>query len=186
MLPRSAQLLVELGCVGGLGQNLGCTACLCSILVGWAGNLLPRAYDVTIAARSKVFTRQVDHGQRSKGCREQAWWVSFKTVTVVDDLALWQRCQSIAAGFGSGGFPSLRCARPLFARSVFFGKSLLAGFCLPVVVPDTTSVFDQPCSELSEHGSCRNNSNLARSVRVRQNLLLNEIVFLLLVGNDLE
>lgn len=168
-----------------LRQDLSCVARLCPILVGRAGDLLPWAYDVTIATRSKVLTREMNHREWCQGCGMQAGWVSLKTIGVINDLALRQRSQSVAAGFCSCSLSGFGCSRPLLSSGVFFGKPLLAGFRLPVVIPYATSVFDQPRPELSEHGSCGNNGDLTRPVRVWQDFLRNEVVFFRLVGDDL-
>lgn len=185
MLSRRTQLFIELGCMRSLRQDLGCIARLCSILVGRASDLLPWAYDVTIATRSKVVTREVNHRERCQSCGVQARWMSLKTIGVVNDFALRQRRQSVAARFCSCSFSRFGCSRPLLSSGIFFGKPLLAGFRLPIVIPYATSVFDQPRPELPEHGSCGNNGDLTRPVRVWQDFLRNEIVFLRLVGDDL-
>lgn len=57
MLPCCTQLLVELGCMRSLSQDLVCAACLRSVLVGRTGDLLSWTYDVTVVARSEVFAR---------------------------------------------------------------------------------------------------------------------------------
>jgi hypothetical protein len=116
--------------------------------------------------------------------RMQTWWVTLQTVGVVDNLALRQRRQGVAAGLCSCSFPGFGCSRPLLASSVFFGKPLLAGFCLPVVIPYASTIFDQSRAKLSKHGSRCDNSNLARPVGVWQNFLLNEVVLFLLVRDD--
>jgi hypothetical protein len=57
VLACSTKLFVVFGRMGGLSQDLGCTARLGSILVRRTGDLLSRAYDITIAGPSKIFTR---------------------------------------------------------------------------------------------------------------------------------
>ena len=176
MLACNAKLFVVFGRMGGLSQDLCCTARLSPILVRRASNLLSRAYDITIAGPSKVFTRQVNHWQWSQCLRMQAWWMSLKAIGVVDDLTLRQRCQGVAAGLRSCSLSGFGCSGSLLSSSIFFGKPLLAGFRLPVVIPYATTIFDQSRAKLSKHGSCCDNSNLARPVRVWQDFLLDEVV----------
>jgi hypothetical protein len=88
--------------------------------------------------------------------------------------------------FCSSRFPCLCCAWPFLTSSVFFCETLLPGFALPVVVAHPTSVHYQSAPKLPEHGSRRDNSNLTWTVRVRQYLLVDKIVFLGLRSDDLE
>jgi len=89
-------------------------------------------------------------------------------------------------GFRRGCFSRFCGAGPLLARGVFFGEALLTGLALPVVVAHTAAVVDQSTTKLPEHGARGDYGDLARAVRVRQDLLVDQVVLLRLRRNDLE
>jgi hypothetical protein len=67
-------------------------------------------------------------------------------------------------GLGRRSFSCFRRARPLLACRILFGETLLSGFALPVIVPNAPPVYDKSAAKLSEHGSSRDNCDLAGSV----------------------
>lgn len=91
----------------------------------------------------------------------------------------------VACFGGSLGFTRFRSTWPLFARGVFFGEALLAGFALPVVVTHSTAVDDEPAAKLAKHRSGGDDGDLAGAIGVGKDLLLDEVVLFGLVRNDL-
>lgn len=89
-------------------------------------------------------------------------------------------------GLGGSSLPCLGRARSLLAGRVFFGEALLLGLGFPVIVAYAASVGDQSAPKLAEHGPSGDNGNLARSVRVGQNFLVDQVILFGLGGDDLE
>ena len=80
----------------------------------------------------------------------------------------------------------LASSRPFLAGHVLFREALLFGFCFPVIIPNAPSVNNDSCPKLSEHGSGGHNRNLTRTIRVRENLLVDQFVLLRLRCYNLE
>ena len=76
-------------------------------------------------------------------------------------------------------------SRSLLSGGVFFGETLLSGLRFPLIITDFPSVFDQTTAELPKHTSRRDDGYLSRAIRVRQDLLVDQIVLLCLIGNNL-
>jgi hypothetical protein len=83
-----------------------------------------------------------------------------------------------------GSFASLRATRTLFTCEVIFGEALFARFAFPVIVTDAAPIHNNSAAELPKHRPCRDDGNLTRAVGIRKNILLNEIIFLDLGGDD--
>lgn len=80
-------------------------------------------------------------------------------------------------------FANPRSARSLLARGVGFGKALLPGFALPVVVAYSSPVNDKPAAKLPKHGTRSHDGDLTGSIRVRKNFLVDQVV-LFRLGRD--
>ncbi len=114
-----------------------------------------------------------------RGTTAETWRVA------VHDLAVRWAEQRDVASLG-GGFPGLGCSRSLLSCEISFGKALLPRLALPVVVPDPPAVGDDAAAELTEHTARGDNGDLPRPVGKGQDLLGDEVVLLLLAGDDLE
>ena len=86
-------------------------------------------------------------------------------------------CSSSIASFGG--------AWSFLPSCIVFRKSLLACLALPVIISNSAAPIDDSASKLSKHGLGSDDGNLARPIRVRKNLLMNQIVLFRLRGNDL-
>lgn len=186
MRPSLAELFVVLRGLSGLIENFLRIARLCAILI-WRTRFLAGSDNVPITAtRSQLVAGQMDHRKRRQGHLIIPGRLAIHTRAIaVYDFTVRKGGQWILSGFRSGRLSGLRSPRSLLAGKVLLGETLLPGFCLPIVVAHPATTFHQTRSKLSKHGSCGDDGNLPRSVGVRQNLLVNEVVFFLLVCDDL-
>lgn len=96
------------------------------------------------------------------------------------------RQQTGVRGFrGSGRISGLGSTWSFLACQVFLGEALLARLAFPIVITHAPSVDDNPAAELAKHRPGGDNSDLARSVRVRKDILLDQIILLDLRRDDL-
>lgn len=72
----------------------------------------------------------------------------------------------------------LGASRSFFSCQIFLGEALFPRFCLPIVVPHPPTVQDDSAAELTKHGLGGDDGNLPRSVRIRKDLLVDEVIFL--------
>lgn len=86
-------------------------------------------------------------------------------------------CGRRISGFGS--------PRSLLACHVLLGEPLLPRFALPIIISHTSAINDHPTAELSEHRLRSHDCYLTRAVRIRKYLLMYQIIFLRLTGDDL-
>jgi hypothetical protein len=108
--------------------------------------------------------------------------------TAVHDIILtkaWQNA-GVCSGLCSSSVSSLSGARPLLSRQILLGKSLLPRFAFPIIVTNSPTIHDDTAAKLTEHGSSGYDRNLARSVRVRKDVLLNKIIFFDLTCDNFE
>lgn len=82
--------------------------------------------------------------------------------------------------------PLLRCAWPFLASRIFFCKPLFPSLGFPIIIPHASSAHNHPTSKLPEHTSSSHNSDLPRTVGVREKFLCNEIIFLCLSSDYFE
>lgn len=73
----------------------------------------------------------------------------------------------------------------LLASQVLLGKALFPGLCLPIVVTHTPTIHNHTGAELTKHGSCSDNCNLPRAVGVWKDALSDEVLLLVVRGDDL-
>ena len=109
------------------------------------------------------------------------WYVT------VDNIWMMAKSSSGTSGFCS--IPLPRCSGaswPLLTRQVFLGETLLSGLCFPIIISYASTVSDHSTTKLTEHGFRGYNRNLPRPVRIRQDLLMDQIILLCLRRNDFE
>jgi hypothetical protein len=168
------QLLVDFSCLSGSGQDLARWCRPGHILIWCASHLMAGSLDAAVVSGLQIgcvtlgvcFGTNVRHAAR---CRvETTKWLH--RIDCAAEIVLGVTCISsgMSKGHGvgvvrfcSGRFPCLCCAWPFLASSVFFCETLLPGFALPVVVAHPAPVHYQSAPKLPEHGSRRDNSNLA-------------------------
>ena len=93
----------------------------------------------------------------------------------------------VRGGGGSFNLSALPAASgTLLAGHIFFGETLLLGFGLPIVVLYPSAVDNDACSKLPEHRPGSHDRDLSRAIRVRQDFLTDQLIFLWLSGDDLE
>ena len=102
----------------------------------------------------------------------------------VDDVGTWQGFR--VDGYGFDRLPGFAPTWSLLTRQIIFGEALFPRFGLPVVILHSSAIHNDPSSKLTKHGFGRHDGNLPRSVRVRQDLLLDQLILLRLRGNDFE
>ena len=104
----------------------------------------------------------------------------------VDDIGMLVQRSSIVSRFCSCSIPCRLCTpRPLLTGQVLFCKTLLPGFGFPIVITNASSVLNDPTAKLAKHGFGCDNRDLPRSVRIRQDLLVDEIILFSLTSNNL-
>ena len=109
-----------------------------------------------------------------------------RTVAVDHVLMMSQRRRGVGC-FRSLGFSGrFRTSRSLLAGKIVLGEALLPGLALPVIIPHSSSVVNDPAAKLTKHGFCRDDGNLTGSVGVRENILPNEFLLFRLRCDDLE
>lgn len=195
------KLLVDLGCLSGLVENLarrGWPGCIlvwrASHFMSWSLNtaVIPRLH----VGRCALVVRFGARCRYATGCgiepakRLQGVHSCPHIVLIVASIGIWMS-KSHGVGVSVVGlcgscFPGLGGAWPLLPSRVFLGEALLPRLALPVVVAYPAAVGDEPASKLSEHGPCGYNGNLPRPVRVGQDFLVDQIILLCLGGDDLE
>ena len=140
----------------------------------------------------------MDHRQRSQ--RRRHWsshtrlhqlWMTLRIdrdrprTVAVNDVLMVTECCSIRSNVRGLSFSCSLCAtRSLFTSQVFLRKTLLSCLCLPVVIPHPSTVLNDSATELSKHRFGSDDRNLSRSVRVRQDFLMNQIVLFRLSCDD--
>lgn len=119
-------------------------------------------------------------------CRRQA--VCIGRGVGVDNIVMTQRGYGIhrSGCFGGSSLACLSCSRTLLASHIFFCKSLFDSLAFPVIIAHASAVDYDSTAELTEHGTSGNYGNLARAVRVRQDVLRDQIILFGLVGDDFE
>jgi hypothetical protein len=85
-----------------------------------------------------------------------------------------------------GGFSCFGSTRSLLPSEISLCEALFAGLLFPVVVADTSSILDYPTTELAEHRPRGHNGYLPRSIREREDFLLDKVVLFSLARNNLE
>lgn len=188
-----AQNLVEVGRVRCMVEDFSRRAGLQAVLVRLARDLLARARHTVVLPQPGIVGggSHVDHRQRSQ--RGRGWPPNRQAMRhgleriAVDDVAMGEGRQQIRSigCLGGGGVSSLAGPRPFFTSQVIFGEPLLARLAFPVIVAHTPSIHDDPAAELTKDRLGRDDGNLARPIRVRQNILLDEVVFFDLRRDDL-
>jgi hypothetical protein len=163
-VPLGVYLLVIFRCVVGLSEELRWRACLRPVLVGWPGDFLPWPLDVAIISQAHI---GLVWGERDHRKLRDSWRAQH---TRLDGLRLWVKAivhgavaiddvTMVAKGKGSRGvgfcycccISGLCCPGPLLACKILLGESLLAGLALPVIVPDSPAINNDPATKLSEH-----------------------------------
>ena len=185
-----SQRFIKLSGLVCLCEDVLRVARLSAILVGRSSELLSRASNATEVGDSGIIRRHVNHAERRKrdgvDASRNGGLVDARTVGIYNvGVRHGSQGSRVGAGFGSRCFSLLGSTRSLFSSCIFFGKALASRFGFPVIVANSSSVGNDATSKLAEHGPCCYNSDLPRTVRVWQNLLLNEVVLLRLVGDDL-
>lgn len=82
--------------------------------------------------------------------------------------------------------PGFSSPRSLLACRVLFGESLLDGLCHPVIISNSTTVFDDATAKLAKHRTGGDHRYLTRPVGIWQDLLVDQFLLLLRTGNDFE
>ena len=161
-----------------------CRGCrLGAVLIWCTSHLLSRPRYVTVSLHARIF-----------------WYLhQRKTTYGLGMIRVHRRIRVNNVLLGSvpsrdqGSLVCFCCRRciPCFGRPgafvtchIFFGESLFDCLCLPIIVSDSATSFNDPGSKLTEHGLCSDDSNLPRTVRVGQDFLVNQLVFLLLGSDD--
>lgn len=148
------------------------------VLVRRAGNFL----SWTTFNNSTVITRPIV----VQICLKE-WWLRWTGVgaraVIVDNLCMRARHKNVVLRFG--GFSCFGSPRPLLPSKISLCEALFAGLLFPVVVADTSSILDYPATELTEHRSRGHDCYLPRSIREREDFLLDKVVLFSLAGNDL-
>jgi hypothetical protein len=173
------QLLVDLGCLGGLVEDFARGRRPGDILVRSTSQLVPWALDAAVVSRLQISRRMLerlsaDRGHASGGrvkATERLHRVRCSTeiVGVVTRVGagVGKSHGACVRRLGGGCFSRFRSAWSLLSRGVLLCEALLTGLALPVVVAHSSSVVDQSAPKLPEHGPCGDDGNLARAVRVR-------------------
>jgi hypothetical protein len=127
------------------------------------------------------------------------WWIVVNNVTL---MAQHGTCGStcigrIGVGVGSGVgvgigvrfsgccIPSLCPTRPLLARQISFGETLLPCLCFPIIITYSPTIHNYSAPKLPKHGPCCYDCYLSGAVRVRQDPLGYKIVLFRLFSNNL-
>ena len=91
---------------------------------------------------------------------------------------------SIGARFCGRRVSRLGPTRTLLTREVLLGETLLPRLGLPVVIPNSSSINYYSAAELSEHTPRRNYRDLPRPVGEGQDVLADQVLFLVLGSYD--
>src|SRR5947207_12555818 len=103
----------------------------------------------------------------------------------VDDIAMGQRrYDPCTSRLGRCRISGLCRPRSLLSRQVFLRESLLPCLALPIIVSHSPPIDDHPAAKLSEHRLGRYNRDLSGAIGVWKDILLYQVIFLCLGGNN--
>lgn len=129
----------------------------------------------------------MDHRQRRQCLRtSQPRWKSRHSLdrVAVDHIAMAEAGQQASACCFCS-FPGLGSAWSFLTGQIILGEPLLPRLALPVVVAHSPPVHDDPAAKLAKHRLCSDDRDLPGPVRVRKDILLDEVVLLGLRRDDL-
>lgn len=165
-------LLVVLCRMVSLRVQLSRWAGLCSIRICWSGDFLPRTRAVSIVSQTKIVLvrRKSNHRKRNNSSWAHRYWQYRLTLRMaskmrrsiaVNNLAVMAKHRrSISSGFCGGCVSGLRPSRSLFACEIVLSKTLLSCFRFPIIVSNSSSIYNHSATELAKHGLGRHNRYL--------------------------
>ena len=147
---------------------------LCSILIRGPRDFLswPLYVAIVSEAHIRLFRSKSDHRElrcvsrptyhswldrlRLRMNTKLCWAIGIHNVAVVTQS---QRCTGTS--FRCCCVSSLCCSRPLFSCKIFLGESLLSSLSFPIIIPNPSSIRNNPASKLSKHRLGCHNRNLS-------------------------
>lgn len=167
-----------------LAHELGVTAGARCVDIRCTSKVLSRPLDLAIPIVGWIDHRKRCHRRSNSGMHR--WWLHHLETwsSAVHNITGLKHVLSRTELFCCSGLFRFRCAWSFFSGSVFFGEALLPSFRFPIVVSHSPALLYNPATELTKHGSCCDDSYLAGPVCIRQYILLDKVVFLVLRRND--
>lgn len=140
------------------------------VLVGGSSHFLSRPLDGSVGSQTGI----VGQWRESSQVAVRNIWAFHSWVCIYDLLLLARppRVNRIIVFKSRSRLPCFTSSWSLVPSHVFLGETLLYGLRLPIIVSDLSSVFNHPSPKLAKHGLCSDDSDLPRSVRIREYLLM--------------